>query len=242
MNLKSVSALLLLSAASVFSQAGGVAGISGTVEDPSGSAVPNAKVVISSASQGQIRSLTTNSAGAFSAPALIPGQGYNLTITAPGFAPYEVKDIDLQVGQNLSLNAKLQVAASATQVEVSATAPLVDSTKTDVSTVVGTQQIQELPINGRRVDSFVLNTPGVTNDATFGLLTFRGVAGNNSFLLDGNDNTEQFYDENAGRTRIQSQISADAVQEFQVVSANVLRRIWPRHGRRGEHRHQERRQ
>ena len=56
---------------------------------------------------------------------------------------------------------------------------------------------------------------------TFGLLTFRGVAGNNSFLLDGNDNTEQFYDENAGRTRIQSQISADAVQEFQVVSANV---------------------
>ena len=66
----------------------------------------------------------------------------------------------------------------------------------------------------------MLNTPGVTNDATFGLLTFRGVAGNNSFLLDGNDNTEQFYDENAGRTRIQSQISADAVQEFQVVSAN----------------------
>ncbi len=165
--------------------------------------------------------MTTNSAGAFSAPALIPGQGYNLTITAPGFAPYDVKDIDLQVGQNLSLNAKLQVAASATQVEVSAQAPLVDSTKTDVSTVVSSQQIQELPINGRRVDSFVLLTPGVTNDATFGLLTFRGVAGNNSFLLDGNDNTEQFYDENAGRTRIQSQVSADAVQEFQVVSANV---------------------
>ena len=87
--------------------------------------------------------------------------------------------------------------------------------------MVSTQQIQELPINGRRVDSFVLLTPGVTNDATFGLLTFRGVAGNNSFLLDGNDNTEQFYDENAGRTRIQSQVSADAVQEFQVVSANV---------------------
>ena len=87
--------------------------------------------------------------------------------------------------------------------------------------MVGTREISDLPINGRRVDSFVLNTPGVTNDATFGLLTFRGVAGNNSFLLDGNDNTEQFYDENAGRTRIQSQISADAVQEFQVVSANV---------------------
>ena len=104
--------------------------------------------------------------------------------------------------------------------DVNAAAQLLEDTKTDVSQVVGTRDIMELPINGRRVDSFVLNTPGVTNDATFGLLTFRGVAGNNSFLLDGNDNTEQFYDENAGRTRIQSQISADAVQEFEVVSTN----------------------
>jgi hypothetical protein len=101
---------------------------------------------------------------------------------------------------------------------VSSAAELIDDTKTDVSKVIGSQQISELPVNGRRVDSFVLLTPGVTNDATFGLLTFRGVAGNNTFLIDGNDNTEQFYDEDAGRTRIQSQISQDAVQEFQVVS------------------------
>ena len=80
--------------------------------------------------------------------------------------------------------------------------------------------IQDLPINGRRVDSFVLLTPGVTNDSYFGLLTFRGVAGGNAFLVDGNDTTEQFFNENAGRTRIASQISQDAVQEFQVVSSN----------------------
>ena len=134
------------------------------------------------------------------------------------------------------------VAQGATQVEVSATATLVDDTKNDVSSVINPQQIQDLPVNGRRVDSFVLLTPGVTNDATFGLLTFRGVAGNNSFLIDGNDNTEQFYDENAGRTRIQSQISQDAVQEFQVVSDDYLGGIRPRHGRRGQHRHQERHQ
>jgi hypothetical protein len=106
-------------------------------------------------------------------------------------------------------------------VEVNAAAELLDDTKTNVSAFVGQNDIMNLPLNGRRVDAFVLNTPGVTNDATFSLLSFRGVAGNNSFLLDGNDNTEQFYDENAGRTRIQSQISEDAVQEFQVVSANV---------------------
>jgi hypothetical protein len=213
--------LFLLVASSVWAQsAAGVAAISGVVRDASGGAVPNAKVVISSDTRGELRSITTNVSGIFAAPALIPGPGYNVTVTASGFATWEVKDVDLRVGQNLTLTANLAIARSATQVEVVGTPPLVDSTKTDVSQVVGTRDIQDLPINGRRVDSFVLNTPGVTNDATFGLLTFRGVAGNNSFLLDGNDNTEQFYDENAGRTRIQSQVSADAVQEFEVVSAN----------------------
>ena len=86
--------------------------------------------------------------------------------------------------------------------------------------VIDARQIMDLPINGRRVDTFVLLTPGVTNDGTFGLLSFRGVAGGNAFLMDGNDTTEQYYNENAGRTRIASQISQDAVQEFQVVSAN----------------------
>jgi hypothetical protein len=212
---------LWLAPTMVFGQAaGGVAGISGTVRDPSGAVVPNAKVVISSASQGQIRSITTNMSGVFAAPALIPGPGYQVTVNASGFAPYEAKDLDLQVGQNLDLNVPLAVGQTATSVEVSAAAQLVDDTKTDVSQVVDTQQIQDLPINGRRVDNFVLLTPGVTNDGTFGLLTFRGVANGNSFLLDGNDSTEKFYMENNGRTRIVSQISQDAVQEFQVVSAD----------------------
>ena len=194
-----------------FAQSGGVAGISGVVQDATGSSVPNAKVVISTDSRGVVRTLQTNQAGVFAAPALIPGPGYKVAVAAPGFAPYEAKNIDLQVGQNINLDIRMALGQTTTSVEVNAAAQLIEDTKTDVSQVVGTTDIMNLPINGRRVDSFVLNTPGVTNDATFGLLTFRGVAGNNSFLLDGNDNTEQFYDENAGRTRIQSQISADAV-------------------------------
>jgi outer membrane receptor protein involved in Fe transport len=198
----------------------GQSGISGTVHDASGAFVPNAKVAISTAGRGQVRATSTNSAGVFAAPALIPGSGYEVTVTASGFATYEAKDIALGVGQNVDLNISLAVGQTATTVEVSAAAQLLEDTKSDVSQAIGTREIMDLPTNGRRVDSFVLLTPGVSNDATFGLLTFRGVAGNNSFLLDGNDNTEQFYDENAGRTRIQSQISQDAVQEFQVVSAN----------------------
>jgi hypothetical protein len=220
MKWKLVAPIVLFACAPAFAQTGGAAAISGVVHDPSGSVVPNASIVISSTSLGQVRSISTNSAGVFSAPALVPGTGYSVAATAPGFAKSETKDINLQVGQNLNLNINLTVTQSATSVEVSSAAELIDDQKTDVSTAVGQQQIDNLPINGRRVDSFVLLTPGVTNDATFGLLSFRGVAGNNSFLIDGNDNTEQFYDENAGRTRIQSQISQDAVQQFQVVSDN----------------------
>lgn len=215
------SLFLIFSALGFAQAAGGVAGISGVVRDASGAVVPNAAVVVSNDAQGLTRNLKTNDSGVFTAPALTPGSGYKVTVTAPGFAPYEAKDLTLQVGQNVNLDATLSVGqTSTTVVDVTGAAQLIDDAKTDVSQVVNTKDITELPINGRRVDSFVLLTPGVSNDGTFGLLTFRGVEGNNSFLLDGNDNTQQFYDENAGRTRIQSQISADAVQEFQVVSSN----------------------
>lgn len=214
--------VFILVSASCFAQSvGGLAGISGTVIDASGSVVPNAKVVVSNEGNGAVRQLETNGSGIFSAPGLPPGTGYKVAVTAAGFGPSTTSDINLEVGQNLNLSISVAVGQAAVSVEVNAAAQLLDDTKSDVSQVVGTNDIMNLPINGRRVDSFVLNTPGVTNDGTFGLLTFRGIEGNNSFLLDGNDNTEQFYDENAGRTRIQSQISADAVQEFQVVSSNV---------------------
>jgi hypothetical protein len=217
-----LAATLLLFTCSAFGQVvAGTAAISGVVRDASGSSVPEAKVVVSNPGLGgTLRTLTTNAGGAFSAPALKPGPGYKVTVTAQGFNTYEADQLVLTVGQDLALNVPLVVGSAVTQVEVSATAAMVEDTKSDVSTAVDSKAIQDLPINGRRVDSFVLLTPGVTNDATFGLLSFRGVAGNNSFLIDGNDNTEQFYDENAGRTRIGSQVSADAVQEFQVVSTD----------------------
>src|SRR5579872_6579328 len=220
MNWKAIASLFVLLSAPVFAQSAGVAGISGVVKDQSGAIVPNAKVVISSVSQGAIRTLNTNSEGIFTAPALTPGSGYQVKVSAPGFADYDAMDLVLQVGQTVDLHVNLKVGGTATQVDVNATAPMVEDTKTELSQVVDSLSIQNLPINGRRVDSFVLLTPGVSDDGNYGLLSFRGVAGQNAFLVDGTDTTEQFYNENAGRTRIASQISQDAVQEFQVVSAN----------------------
>ena len=212
--------LVLVLGCGAWAQSGGVAAVSGVVRDASGAAIAKANVTISSDSRGVVRTLTTNEAGAFTAPSLVPGPGYKISVSAQGFAPYEATSLELAVGQNMALDVVLKVAAATEKVEVTGEAPLVETTKTDTSAVVSQQQIENLPINGRRVDSFVLLTPAVSNDYVYGLLTFRGVAGQNTFLVDGVDTTEGFYNENAGRTRIASQISQDAVDQFQVVSSN----------------------
>jgi hypothetical protein len=196
----------------------GMGAIGGVVTDPSGAAVAGATVVLENPRLGIHRDLTATGGGIFNAPSLVPNSGYQVTITAPGFARYENRDITVQVGQNVNIQARLEVSSSTTQVEVAEQAPIVDQEKTDVSQVIDQKQIDNLPINGRRVDQFVLLTPGVVPDGTYGDLSFRGIGTGNTFLLDGNDTTDQFYNENGGRTRIATSISQDAVQEFQVLS------------------------
>ncbi len=134
----------------------------------------------------------------------------------PGFAKSVVGNIQLSVGQNLSLPLQLNVAEQTQTINVSATAPLVDQTKSGVSQVVNNQQINNLPTNGRRADQFALLTPGVTTDGTAGEVTFRGIPGGNEFLQDGNDVTQQWGIDAPGGAAVASNISQDAVQEFQV--------------------------
>jgi hypothetical protein len=200
--------------------AGGLSEIYGTVHDASGATVPDAQVVIANDSKGVHLVLRTSGSGVFDAPGLVPAAGYEVTVDKQGFAKYDLKDITLAVGQNLNIVAPLAVAGTATTVQVEGEAPLVDDSKTDVSQVVTTAQIDDLPVNGRRYDNFALLGPGVTQDGTFGLLSFRGVANGNTFLLDGNDATQQFYLENNGGTRELSPIAQDSIQEFQVVTSD----------------------
>jgi hypothetical protein len=194
--------------------------ISGTVRDASGATIAGAKVVVSNPTLGLNRELTTTDAGIFAAPALIPTDGYKVAVSKQGFAPYEAAGLVIQVGQTVDLHVALAVGAISQQVEVIGAAPAVDDVKSETSSVVNNELINNLPINGRRVDAFVLLTPAVVKDADFGLVSFRGIAGGNSFLVDGVDTTNQYYNENAGRTRVGSQLSQDAVQEFQVLSSN----------------------
>jgi hypothetical protein len=210
--------LLAFSAGALAQSTAGLGGVSGSVRDSSGSTIPGATVVVENESKGIRRTMETTEAGVFAAPALVPATGYSLSVKANGFTAYEVKDFQITVGSTTDFKIVLQVGSSTTQVEVTAVAPLVEDTKSGVTDLVSQQQIDGLPINGRRADTFALLTPAVTPDGSFGLISFRGISAGNAFLTDGNYTTNSFYSENAGRTRISTQISQDAVQEFQVLS------------------------
>ena len=208
---------LTVCAASLYAQAG-IGAIAGVVRDPSGSTVPEATIIISNESKGIRRSVETTGAGVFNAGSLVPASGYSVEVDKTGFAKFEANNITVQVGGTVNLDIQLNLATATTSVSVEAAAPTVEDSKSGVSDLVNQLQIDNLPINGRRADTFVLLTPGVVRDGTFGLVSFHGVSAGNAFLTDGNYTTDSFYSENAGRTRISTQISEDAVQEFQVIS------------------------
>ena len=144
--------------------------ITGTVTDQSGASVPEASVVIHNADTGADRTETSNGAGVYSAPFLQPGH-YEVTVSKAGFAKMVRKDLPLQVGQTLAIDFKLPVQTSQQTVEVTGEAPLVDMEKTEQSQVVSASSVSNLPIAGRRWDSFVMLTPNVTNDGTSGLVS-----------------------------------------------------------------------
>ncbi len=198
----------------------GLGALRGTVTDSAGAAVPKADVVVSNPSLGLERRLQASSDGTFQAGSLPPAAGYLVTISVPGFASYVAKNITVHVGEQITLPVSLSVSGVSETVSVDATDTVLDTTRSGLTALVGQREIQDLPINGRRVDQFVLLTPGVTTDGAGGQLTFRGVPGNNLFLQDGIDVTQQWSADNAGSTSAFSPISQDAVQEFQVQTSN----------------------
>jgi len=187
---------LLSSAAAIAQPLRGTGSITGTVRDLSGALVSGAQVEVRNEAQGIRRETSTAALGIFAIIALDPATGYAVTVQKAGFAVYEEEDLEVLVGEVTNLELTLRIAPETTGVLVSATdTEVVDQTKTEVSQVVRTSQILNLPINGRRVDTYVLLTPAVVPDGVSGLVSFRGIAGGNVFLTDGNDTSNQFFDE-----------------------------------------------
>ena len=199
----------------------GAGSISGTVSDSNGAVISGATVTITNAGTGLVRKLTTGDSGQFSAPALPVGE-YAARVEKTGFSTLDQIGLIVNVGGTTTLRLELRPGSANEVVNIIAEQTL-DAARTEEMTLINRTQINDLPINGRRADQFALLAPGVTREGRFGLLSYRGQSGVfNNFTLEGNDDNQAYFSEARGRTRIASNISADAVQEFQVAQSNFL--------------------
>ena len=191
--------------------------IDGTVLDSSGAVVPDAPVDIVRSATGFTVDLKSDSSGYFKAPLLEPGT-YTVSISAPNFAKYRADNVIVLVGQVTSLEPRLAVASSATEVIVTEQTPVMNLQSPDFSSTLNTTALQNIPINNRRWSALALSTPGVVVDTSgYGLISVRGISTLlNNVEIDGADDNQAFFSEERGRTREAYSTAGSAVREFAV--------------------------
>jgi len=176
--------------------------ISGTVTDPSGSAIPRAKVTLTEDSTGIVNAVEADDAGEFIRPLLKPGV-YTISVAAAGFKTGLQKGVEVTAGGRVVVPIALSVGEISQTVEVEATAPLLQSETTSLGGEITSRQTSELPLGGTRVFSFFARlAPGVipgergARDEAGGAFSANGVRSNgqNNFLLNGVDNNVNVID------------------------------------------------
>lgn len=141
------------------------ADIAGTVTDATGAIVPNAQIQLEDLGTHSIRTTVSNSAGDYTFTFLEPGN-YSVTIKAPGFSDYKVRDLTVSAGDHARADAKLQVGQASQTVEVSSQTPLLQADSVEVSTTIPETQVQDLPTQQRNLTSLVILTPGANEAAS----------------------------------------------------------------------------
>jgi hypothetical protein len=197
--------------------------IQGTITDPTGAAIAAAQVTITGKATGQVLRSTTSSTGTYSSGALIPGE-YSVRVEAQGFRALELL-LTVQVGVTTAGNGQLEIGSTGEVVEVQASAVNIDTSQAIVQGVMTSQQIDNLPINGRNFLDLAQLEPGVqiqdgTNfDPTkvgYSSISFGGRFGRTARIsVDGVD----VSDETVGTTT--GDIPSSGIQEFQLSQSNL---------------------
>ncbi len=194
--------------------------ISGTVSDDTGAVLAGVTVTATNIATGVSRTAISNSAGSYQIALLPPGT-YRVSGELSGFQTWKAERVVVNVATDVALNHKLKAGVSET-VTVTAAAPVVETTRSEVSSVVNERSVENLPTNGRNFIDFVMTTPGVVRDVRLGDISFAGQRGTlNSLVVDGANNDNTFFGQTIGRTgsgRAPYQFSQDSVKEFQVNS------------------------
>jgi hypothetical protein len=197
--------------------------IQGTVTDPNGAVVPNASIAITNKATGQSGKISSGASGSYASGALIPGE-YEVRIEAKGFQT-QVLNISVQVGNTSTGNAKLTLGQSTEVVEVTGSAVTINTEQATVQGVLTTEQIENLPINGRNFLDLAQLEPGVqiqdggNFDPTkngFSSISFGGRFGRTARIeVDGID----ISDETVGTTT--QNLPASSIAEFQVSQSSL---------------------
>jgi hypothetical protein len=194
--------------------------ITGQVMDSSEAVVSNAQVVVTSVATNVTRTLATDSAGIYSAPNLQPGV-YRVQVTMAGFQSQTKTDLELSIGQTITLNFTLLPGSQKESIEVVSTAQqLVDTTTSSLSTVITTATVENLPLNSRDFLDLIPLVPGAQPGAQGRNLTQNAFSINggrvtaNSFQIDGADIDTPSNDP------IRLSPNLEAVGEFQVLTNN----------------------
>src|SRR5260221_5585308 len=198
--------------------------LSGRILDTSGGSAFKARVNITSAATGFVRTVQSSDTGEYTIPALKAGE-YTVSVEFAGFRK-QSKNVILQVGQSAELDFTLTPGGVEEKVEVAATSELVEPTRTEVSTVITERQIVNLPVNGREFINFALLSPSVTiGDTTSGStdvmvepvtkLSFAGQNIHFNFIaVDGADDISTASGIQRGTP------PQDSVQEFRVINSD----------------------
>jgi len=180
--------LILISLAPSGMQAQTLSGITGTVTDPSGAVVPNAKVTITNVNTQVVNHSVTNSAGTYNLPDLLPGT-YTVQAEAQGFQTSVHNGVLVEVGRNSTVDLALATGNVTQTVEVQESALSLNTTQPELGTTIENKVVQELPLEisggrGRQIDSFVFLAPGVTGN-TFSKRINGGVDFENEIVFNG---------------------------------------------------------
>ena len=192
--------------------------LSGTITDPSDAQIAAATVAVESAATGLRRETITSATGAYQLPALPPGT-YTISISKAGFNTARFDRVTLTVGQSRTLDAQLSLGAVATTVEVSAETTPLDQKSAEIGTVIGEQQIKNIPLNGRHWAALMALAPGAVNvgEGNQNSIRFFGrPRDDNNWTFDGVDATGIKDPRQEGNLRLV--ISTDSIAEFRVNS------------------------
>lgn len=182
--------------------------VSGTVHDESGASIPNATLEIKNIETGITHRTTSNEAGFYVFPGLVPGT-YELQTDAPGMQRFTAR-ATVQVQLNVVIDPTMRVAATTASVEVVDSTPLVTSDSPTLGRVLERARIEQLPINGRNVTALLTTMPGMEGNRAYGMRE-----GSQELVLDGANLADRFLGGDPLRLP-----SLESVQEFKVENNN----------------------